>query len=252
MQVYVHLKLRSIAQDLIMDILRIILTSIGSLAVLFILTKLMGNREMSQLSMFDYINGITIGSIAAEMATSLEDDFLKPLVAMTIYALLAILISTVTCKSIVLRRLLTGKSLILLENGKIFEKNMRMARLDINEFLIQCRNSGYFNVADLQTAILEPNGKISFLPKASQRPITPSDLNLSPTADTAVTNVIIDGRIIHDNLKFTGNNEKWLERQLHAQGVAAIKDVFLATCDKENNLSVYVKIDKPMTRDVFQ
>ncbi len=99
-----------------MDIIYIIFTSLGSAITLFILTKIMGNREMSQLSIFDFITAITIGSIAAEMATALE-NFTKPLVAMIVYALLTVLISFVTNKSIKLRRFLTGKSIILLENG---------------------------------------------------------------------------------------------------------------------------------------
>ena len=96
-----------------MDLLNIALTSIGSIIVLFLLTKLIGNRQMSELNMFDYINGITIGSIAAEMATSLEDDFLKPLLAMIIYGVVTVLISILANKNIKLRRFFNGKTLIL-------------------------------------------------------------------------------------------------------------------------------------------
>ncbi|MEM1484240.1 DUF421 domain-containing protein [Oscillospiraceae bacterium PP1C4] len=207
---------------------------------------------MSQLSMFDYINGITIGSIAAEMATSLEDDFMKPLAAMIIYALVSVLISIATNKSIKLRRILTGETLILLDDGKIYKKNLKKAKLDISEFLTQCRSSGYFNIANIQTAILEPNGRISFLPVSLQRPVTPCDLNLSPSQEKPVVNVIIDGKVLPDNLKFTGNNDTWLEKQLHAQGISKIADVFLATCDCDNQLSVYIKLEKSSSRDMFE
>lgn len=234
-----------------MELIRVALTAVGSVVVLFFLTKMMGNREMSQVSMFDYINGITIGSIAAEMATSLE-DFMKPLIAMIIYALFSVGFSFATNKSIKLRRILTGETLILLDNGKLYRENLKKAKLDLSEFLTQCRNSGYFNISNLQTAILEPNGKISFLPKSDQRPVTPNDLNINPKQEKTVVNVIVDGELLKDNLKFTGNNEQWLEKQLHAQGISKISDVFLATCDSENALSVYVKIDKPMSRDMFE
>lgn len=234
-----------------MDLLRVALTSIGSIVTLFILTKIMGKRQMSQLSMFDYINGITIGSIAAEMATSLE-DFAKPLVAMIIYGVFTAVISIATSKSISLRRFITGETLILLDNGKIYEKNFKKSKLDIGEFLTQCRNNGYFNLSNIQTAILESNGKISFLPASGQRPATPCDLNLSPAQEKLLVNVIVDGKILQDNLKFTGNNEKWLQTQLHAQGISQISDVFLGTCDEENNLSLYVKLKKPVTRDMFE
>lgn len=233
-----------------MEILHIILVSTGSVIVLFLLTKIIGNRQMSQLSMFDYINGITIGSIAAEMATSLEDDFLKPLTAMIVYAALAVLISFLNEKSLVLRRLLAGTSLILLDNGKLYRKNFKAARLDLNEFLIQCRNAGYFNLSDIQTAVLEPNGRISFLPVSEKRPATPEDLNLTPTQEFWVSNVIIDGKILYRNLKSTGNNEKWLRAQLSKQKIP-LKKVFLAICDHDNHLTIYQKPEKAMTKDPF-
>lgn len=235
-----------------MELLYIFFTSLGSIIALFILTKIMGNREMSQLSMFDYINGITIGSIAAEMATSLENDFLKPLTAMVVYTMVIVLISLVNSKSIKIRRIINGETLILLDNGKLYRENFKRAKLDIGEFLTQCRKSGYFNIANIQTAILESNGKISFLPLSTQRPVTPSDLNIIIPNEKPLVNVIVDGKILPDNLKFTGNNEKWIEKQLHAQGVSKLSDVFLGICDNENNLNIYVKINKPMTRDFFE
>lgn len=234
-----------------MALLKIVLTSIGSVVALFLLTKLMGNRQMSQLSMFDYINGITIGSIAAEMATSIEGDFLKPLTAMTIYALFAIAFSVATDKSIVLRRFLTGETLVLYDDGKLFEKNFKKSKLDINEFLTICRNNGYFNLANLQTALLEPNGKISFLPISICRPATPQDMNLSPAQEKVVVNVVIDGNIMKGNLKYTGNDERWLQKKLEEQNIK-LPDVLLATCDSSNNLSVYNKRNKKMSRDMFE
>ena len=106
------------------DVLYILATSLGSIIVLFFLTKMMGYKQMSQLSMFDYINGITIGSIAAEFATSLEDDFLKPLTAMIVYAAMAFLISILCNKSIKMRRFFTGEPIILIDDGKIYKDNL--------------------------------------------------------------------------------------------------------------------------------
>lgn len=236
----------------IMKLVHVFFTSLGSAVTMFLLTKIMGKKEISQLTMFDFVIGITIGSIAAEMATSLEADYLKPLLAMIVYALLSILISYAMTKSIILRRFLYGKSLILFQDGEINDKNLKKARLDVSEFLTQCRNSGYFNIGNLQTAILEPNGKISFLPLSSQRPVTPNDLKLKPSEEKLLTNLVIDGKILSGNLKFTGNDEKWLYKQLKTQGIDNISDVFLATCDANNQISIYVKLKKPMTRDVFQ
>lgn len=234
-----------------MDYITIILSSIGSIIVLFILSKLIGNREISQLSMFDYVNGITIGSIAAEMATSLEGDFMKPLIAMIVYSIISALIAYFTCKSIKLRRFISGKSLILYENGLLYKKNLLKGKLDIGEFMTQCRNSGFFNLDDIHTAILETSGKISFLPMSTKRFATPEDFNLNPIQERLIANVVIDGHIMIDNLKATGNDEKWLEKQLHAKGAKSTKDVFLATCDIDNKICVYIELKKETTPDIF-
>lgn len=234
------------------DILKIIILSIVSEIVLFILTKLMGNKEMSQLSMFDYIIGITIGSIAAEMSTALESDYMQPLVAMIVYAIVAIIISISCNKSLKARRFIYGNSLILLNNGKLYRKNFKTAKLDLNEFLVQCRSNGYFNIAELETAILEPNGKISFLPKNTNRPATPADLNLTPEAATINVNVIIDGRIIYENLKNSGHDEMWLQKELVSQGFKNPEQIFLATLDNQNNLSIYENNDAENSHDFFE
>lgn len=234
-----------------MDFLKIVGASLASVVALFLLTKLMGNRQMSQLSMFDYINGITIGSIAAEMATAIEGDIWQPLVAMTIYGLLSILISMVTERSIRLRRILNGKPLVLYDKGKLFEKNLKTAKLDVNEFLTQCRTNGYFDLSQIETAVLEINGHISFLPIAEQRPVTPKDLQLDVESDSLVANIIIDGKVMWENLKNTGNNAQWLEKQLKEQHVTT-GEIFLATCDCRNQFTVYKRQPKEKKRDLLQ
>lgn len=223
------------------DIFHIILLSSGSVVVLFILTKLMGYRQMSELSMFDYINGITIGSIAAEMATALEDGITKTLTAMIVYAVFSILLSYISMKSMKGRRIIAGRPIILLNDGVIYEKNLKKAKIDLSEFLVQCRVSGYFDISKIQTAILEDNGKISFLPKSEERPITPNDMGLKPKSDNMVANLIIDGKLMKNNLKHSGKDMVWLNKQLAAFGVTDMEEVLLATCDLDNNVTVYRK-----------
>lgn len=232
------------------DTLITILTTSASVVVLFIITKLVGNKQMSQLNLFDYINGITIGSIAAEMATSLE-EFHKPLAAMIVYALFSLAISYTATKSIKMRRILNGKPLILYENGKIYETNLLHAKLDVNEFLAECRALGFFNLAEIDTAILEANGKISVMPLASSRPVKPSDISLSVNPEKPVANVIMDGNIMYKNLQHTGYEEKWLRNRLKEQGVRELEDVFLATVDNNGNLSVYTKLGYRVKKDIF-
>ena len=234
-----------------MDYLNIVLTSIGSLVALFILTKLMGYREVSEMSMFDYINGITIGSIAAEMATDLE-KFEQPLIAMVVYSLIVIAISYASNKSIKVRRFIEGKPLILMDNDQIFYKNLQKARVDVDEFLCQCRNSGYFDISQIQSIILESNGKFSILPKADYRPSTPKDLQLNVATEAMLSTVIIDGKIMKENLKHTGNDEKWLLSQLKSQGIKDVSEVFFALCDIHNKLIVYKKLENTVPGDIFE
>lgn len=221
-----------------MDILKIIITSAVSLLVLFLLTKLMGSKQVSQLNMFDYIIGISIGSIAAEMATELDTP-INSLTAMIVYGVIAAAVSLASQKSLKARKVLSGKPLVLLDNGKLYRKNMKKARMDINDFLMQCRSQGYFDLSQIQTAVMEFNGRMSILPVSTNRPLTPQDMKLAPEQEYMTTAVIADGVIVEDNLKHTGNNYIWLKKQLSEQGYKAPEDVFLAMCDNNNKLTVF-------------
>jgi len=234
------------------DIPHILLTSICSIIVLFVIARLIGNRQVSQMSLFDYINGITLGSIAAEFATSLEDDFWKPLTAMVVYGLAAFAISIVTCKSMTLRKWINGQPVVLLENGKLYEKNLMAAKLDINEFLTQCRTAGFFDLSQVQSAILETNGQISFLPTAQQRPVTPEDLQMNPQEEKPCVNVILDGKLLAENLRFTGNDDVWLKKQLETMKAGKIEDIFLATVNAQNELAVYPRTGKRVVHEMFE
>ncbi|MCC8069752.1 MAG: DUF421 domain-containing protein [Ruminococcus sp.] len=220
-----------------MDIIRVILASIFSVVALFLLTKLIGNRQMSQLSMFDYINGITIGSIAAEITYS--EEFILPIIAMVIYALFSILVSYWASKSVKCRRFLNGTPLILFDNGNFNLDSLKKSRLDLNELLGECRNQGYFNVKDIQTIVLETNGKISVLSKSDKRPTTPEDLNVIVDNQTIPINLIVNGKVISDNLKASGKNDVWLKNQLDKLHINSAKDVLLAFCDETNSLTAF-------------
>jgi uncharacterized membrane protein YcaP (DUF421 family) len=221
----------------IVDIFRVVLTSIFSVVALFILTKIMGNRQMSQLSMFDYINGITIGSISAEICYS--DDYILPTIAMVIYALFTVLVAYIASKSVKYRRFFNGTPLVLFDNDKFKVSNLKLSRLDLNELLAECRTQGYFNPSDIQTIILESNGKISVLPKSDKRPISPNDVKVVTTQEINPINLIVNGEVISDNLSVSGKNDVWLYKQLQQQHINSPKDVFLAFCDETNVLTVY-------------
>ncbi len=236
----------------IYELLKVIYMSFFSIITLFILTKLMGVREVSQLSMFDYINGITIGSIAAEMATSLDDNVFEAFIAMVIYALVIILFSIISNKSIFFRRIINGKSKILFKDGLLYKENFKKTRIEINEFLVQCRTNGYFNLSDIKMAILEPNGKISFLPYSNKRPATPEDMNITVNDENILYNIIVDGKVLIGNLKATGHDLNWLDKQIKNQKIYDISNIFLATCDENNNLSIYTNYTKKNDRSCFE
>lgn len=234
-----------------MNILYTVLTSLVSVLTLFVIVKIIGNREMSQLSMFDYVNSITIGSIAAEFATCEKWEFYAPLTAMIVYGLFIIFLAFLTNRYVALRRFIEGKALVLLDNGKINYENLKFSKMDINEFLMQCRINGYFNLNDIQTAVLEPNGKVSILPKSTKRPVTPKDMKLSPDLEKLVVNVVLNGKILTQNLSYTKNSRDWLISKLKLSGVKDIDEVLLATCDFNNNFTVYKKTKGEKNTDIF-
>lgn len=234
-----------------MEYFSVIYQSLFSIIALFVLTRLMGYRQVSQLSMFDYINSITIGSIAAEMAIDLEGEYFKFLIAMIVYAAVVILFSKIAQKSIFFRRILNGKAIMLYHNGTIYNENMRKAKMDVDEFLGECRINGYFDLSQVESAILEPNGKISFLPVTLERPATPKDLGITPTQEEVFANIIIDGKIMEYNLKHLGRDKKWLMKQLDGQNINRVEDVFLAISDKQGNFHVFEKMDHIVDKDVL-
>lgn len=226
-----------------MEFIVICFTSIFSYLSLFLLTKLMGHKQISQLDFFDYITGITIGSIAAEFATELETPW-KPMLAMVIYAVATVLLGVIARKFPRTRKYLNGTSRIIMNNGKLNRENLKKSKLDINEFLVMCREQGYFDLSSIQTALFEYNGKLTILPNSLRRPTTPEDFQLQPEQETLFAEVIMDGRIVEKNLRNIGFDLNWLSKQLEKHGIRSPKEVFLAVCDKNQNISIYKKEGK--------
>jgi uncharacterized membrane protein YcaP (DUF421 family) len=216
------------------------LVTLISVVELFVLTRLMGQRQIAQLSLYDYITGITIGSIAAELAISPpEDGVIAPIVAMAVYTGAEVLLAISTDKSLFMRNLISGHPLILYDKGKLFVKNLTRAKLDVNEFLSLAREQGYFNITDLEYALLEPTGKVSFLPLAAKRPLTPEDMSITPEQERPVHQVILNGKILDKNLRQLGYDRKWLDSRLHEQNAPAADKIVLATCDVKGNITFY-------------
>ena len=162
-----------------MEFLYIIILSVVSLVVLFIITKVIGFRQISEMSFFDYVIGITIGSIAAEMSTNLDLEWWKGITAMAVYGIIGVVLSLLSQKSIAARKIISGKPIILIEKGKISKKNMKKARIELDDLLSSARGNGYFNLSDIDYAIMETTGKISFQPVGQKRNLNPKDFNFT-------------------------------------------------------------------------
>ncbi len=221
-----------------MDFINIILTTVLSASALFLIAKILGHKQMSQLDFFDYITGITIGSIGAELATELEEPW-KPLIAMIVYGIITISLTLIANKLPKLRKYINGTPTIIMDNGKLYRKNMKKAKIDLSEFMVMCRQEGYFNLNDIQTAVFEYNGRLTVLPKSTKRPVNPLDINLVPSPEKISTEVIMEGRILTENLKRMGLNHEWLEKELKIQGFKNAKEIFLGICDGNKELTLF-------------
>ena len=222
-----------------MDIIKVILTALLSVVALFIITKIMGHKQVSQLDFFDYVSGITIGSIGAELATELEEPY-KPLIALCVWGGASLILNLIAHKIPRTRKYINGTPTILMNEGKLYRKNLKKAKLDLSEFLLLCREQGYFDLDEIQLAVFEHNGKLSILPKAANRPATPEDLRITAKATHIGVEVIMDGRVIGDNLSRSSKDEKWLWEQLKLQGYKDLKEIFLAVYrPEEEKLTLY-------------
>lgn len=224
-----------------MDFFNAFLRSVFSIIILFLLTKMMGRKQISQLNLYDYVVGITIGSVAAEISTNVDTDFLGGIIVMVVYSMVSVLISFLTEKSIVFRRFLIGVPIVIMEDGKILIESLKKTKFDVNDLLQEARINGYYDLSQIEYAIMEANGVISFLPKSKYLAVTPNDMKLKTSKNGLVSNLIIDGKIMDDHLKAIGKNKKWLLSSLNNLGYPDISNLLLVICDNKDKLTVYEK-----------
>lgn len=222
-----------------MEILQVILASVFSAIILFLIAKVIGHKQVAQLEFFDYITGITIGSIAAELATTLDKPWWKPTISMLVFGTITVALSIITRRFARTRKFINGTPTIILNDGKLYRENMKKAKLELSEFLLLCRQEGYFNLNDIQTAVFEYNGKLSILPVSTKRPINPEDMKLNPKPEHIGAEFIMDGRIMGDNLKRKGLSDDWLMKELKKQGYKNAKEIFLGICYDDNQLTLF-------------
>lgn len=222
----------------LMELWDVTVRALVSLVVLFFVTKMIGKKQVSELSLFDYVIGISIGNFAAEISINLEADMLYGIVGVVIFGLVAYLVSILTMKSMTLRRFIMGSPTMLIKDGKIIFDGLKKIKYDVNDLLEACRISGYFDISQIECALMEANGTVSFLPKSEYRPVTNKDMNLKPKKETLLANVIIDGVILEKNLQTMAKNKEWLLKQIKKHDLS---DIILCTLDDNNNIKLYLK-----------
>lgn len=228
-----------------MRFLHVISKNISTFVILFILTRFLGKKQISQLTFFDYITGITIGSIAANMSNRSGDPFLDDLISLVLWVLLTYISSVVSLKYPKARTALDGEPTILIKKGKIEEDALSSLKLGIDELTMQLRNKDIFSITDVEYAILEPNGELSVLKKAEKRTPTKEDLNVqTKPSPYLLGEIITDGNLIEKNLKEFGADKRWLKDQLVANGIKTIEEVLYAEIQEDGTLFVEKKQQK--------
>jgi uncharacterized membrane protein YcaP (DUF421 family) len=235
-----------------MEVLDVIIRGLLSLFTLFFVTKMLGKKQVSQLSLFDYVIGISIGNFAAEMTINLNSQEVNGIVAVVLFGLIAYVVGYLTMKSIHARRFFMGVPTIIIQNGKILEKNMKRVKCDLNDVFEQLRTSGYFDVSQIDYAIMEANGEISILPKSEYRPVITKDMKLNVSQEGLVANVVMDSKIMKKNLNFIHKDDKWLMQQLKILGYPDLKKILLATVDINGKVVVYERNNNLIPLNVLE
>lgn len=211
---------------------------------MLIYTRLLGKQHVSQLSFFDYILAITIGSMAATLTTDLSSRAIAHWVGLTTWVFFALLLQYLTTKVRWWSKVIDGEPTVVVHNGKILEDNMAKMRYRYSDLMTQLREKNVFNLADVEFAILEPDGQLSVQKKSQHEPLTPADLNLPTSYKGVATELVVDGVILQQNLKQVGLTEEWLRNELSRRGINDLKEVTLASLYTDGTLYVDVRKDQ--------
>lgn len=223
--------------------LDVVIRSILFMIILFLITKWLGKKQISQLSFFEYVNGITIGSIGAEVVTGLEQKISLGIIAIITCAAIPFLAGLLSLKSKGFRGFIEGKGSIFIKDGKIMEDNLKKERYSTDELLELLRKKNVFQVSDVEFAVLEPTGDLSVLLKKENQPLTAKDLNMSVATVKEPQTVIMDGKILDEPLTTIGRSRRWLITELEKLGVT-IDNVFLGQVNSYGELTVDLYDDK--------
>ena len=215
------------------DALLILLRSLFAFFALLLLTRLMGHKQISQLTYFDYIVGITIGSIAATLSLELENEFLDGFVSILVWASLPILLEILSLKNNRARKVLDGSPDLIIQNGHVLRKNMAKARYNMDDLMSQLREKNIFRLSDVEFAYLESNGQLSVMKKPDKHSSSSSSNGKSDGKSGGLPRVVImDGQVLKQNLSQAGFDESWLDKELRKRGIDDVKKVMVAQVDQ--------------------
>lgn len=226
-------------------ILVVLIRSFISFCALLLLVRLMGKQQVAELTFFDYVVGITIGSIASTLSVSVNQNTLATLAGMALWTFLPILLGYLSLHNVWIRKVVEGEGTVVIENGKILEDNLRKIRITIDDLISQLRTKGVFNITDVEFALFESNGKLSLQKKSQKRPVTPGDLVMKTSYEGLPTILIEDGIVLTDALSSLKLSRGWLQYQLEKVNIPDVKQVSLAQLDTEGNLYVDLQGDNP-------
>lgn len=238
--------------DIFANQAEVLIRNMIAICILFIFTLLIGKRLISELNFFDFIVGITIGSIAASLSVEERVSISDGIVTLIIWGLVPIIIAKLSLASHAARKLFDGTPVIVIQEGKILEDNLRKQNYNINELLEELRLGGVYNIADVESAILETNGRISIQLKAEKQPATPSDLNIAVTRQGLSANVIMDGRILNEQLRLLNRDADWLNEEIRKRNIESVDQILFASVDTSGTLFIDLKEDKLETTDILK
>lgn len=223
---------------MIQQIINAILVSAFMYIITMVLSRMLGRKLVSQMTLFDYIVGIMIGSAAVNAVSFEVNPPLYSFVMLVSICVLTQVIDLIHMKSMKIRKLIDSEPVIIIEKGQIIDKNMRKIRLSLDDLTMMLREKSYFNISDVESAVLEPNGQLSVQAKSDKQPLTPSDISLVPEYKGITRDIIMDGKVLSENLTYINKDEHWLKKQLKGYGVHDLTEVFYAGLDTSGNFYV--------------
>jgi len=222
------------------DITRTIILSVSVYFFALFLTRLTGRKVISHMTFFDFVMGVTIGSVISNSVLDDNGPFPSLIMLGTISAL-TILMGFLYIKSNMFRKAANAEPVIVIDRGQFVNQNLTRIRLSINDLMMMLRQKNFFNVSDVEYAILESNGQLSVLAKAEKRPVALVDLDIQSKYMGIPKDLVIDGNILEKNLNNFNINKADLLRQLRNAGASDTKDVFYAGIDTNGELYVSMK-----------